>query len=109
MQNQSALSALILLAHYHGIAANPADILHRFADGKSEDLSLEQWLLAAKGLGLKAKFVSHKTERLHLLALPALVWCEDGRHFVVGQGGRRPLFGAGCRAGTAGSVGAGAV
>ena len=82
MQNQPALSALILLAHYHGIAANPADILHRFADGKSEDLSREQWLLAAKGLGLKAKFVSHKTERLHLLALPAF-WCRmpsrDGR------------------------------
>ena len=85
MQNQPALSALILLAHYHGIAANPADILHRFADGKSEDLSREQWLLAAKGLGLKAKFVSHKTERLHLLALPALVWCEDGRHFVLAK------------------------
>ncbi|CKK19040.1 ABC transporter family protein [Neisseria meningitidis] len=25
-----ALSALIILAHYHGIAANPADIQHEF-------------------------------------------------------------------------------
>ena len=53
-----ALSALILLAHFHGIAANPADIVHRFGSG-SADLSLDQWLLAAKSLGLKAKSVKH--------------------------------------------------
>lgn len=81
----SALSALILLAHYHGIAANPADILHRFsADGT--DLSQTEWLLAAKELGLKAKRVAHKhIDRLSLLSLPAMVWCEDGRHFVLAK------------------------
>ena len=84
-----ALSALILLAHFHGIAANPADIVHRFGSG-SADLSLDQWLLAAKSLGLKAKPVKHKAERLHLMALPVLVWREDGQHFVLAKidGGR---------------------
>ena len=78
-----ALSALILLAHYHGISANPADILHRYA--AAGDLSQTEWLLAAKDLGLKAKPVSHDVSRLHLLALPALVWREDGRHFVLAK------------------------
>ncbi len=78
-----ALSALILLAHYHGISANPADISHRYAAGG--DLSQTEWLLAAKDLGLKAKPVSHDLARLHLLALPALVWREDGRHFVLAK------------------------
>ena len=40
-----ALSALILLAHYHGISANPADILHRYA--AAGDLSQTEWLPAA--------------------------------------------------------------
>ena len=78
-----ALSALILLAHYHGISANPADLAHRYA--AAGDLSQTEWLLAAKELGLKAKAVSHDLSRLHLLALPALVWREDGQHFVLAK------------------------
>ncbi len=46
-----ALSALILLAHFHGVAANPADIAHRFA--RQDDLDVNEWLLAAKDLGLR--------------------------------------------------------
>ncbi len=80
-----ALSALILLAHYHGIAVNPADVLHRFS-GNGTDLDQSEWLLAAKELGLKAKAVAYgNIDRLHLLALPALVWCADGHHFVLAK------------------------
>ncbi|EJU56014.1 hemolysin B [Neisseria meningitidis 93004] len=50
-----ALSALIILAHYHGIAA--------------------------KSLGLKAKVVRQPVKRLAMVTLPALVWCDDGNHF----------------------------
>lgn len=78
-----ALSALMLLAHFHGVAANPADIAHRFMSG--DDLNVNEWLLAAKELGLKAKLVKHDIPRLSLLALPALVWRDDGQHFVLAK------------------------
>ncbi|WP_439144566.1 type I secretion system permease/ATPase [Snodgrassella gandavensis] len=78
-----AVSALVLLAHFHGMAVNPADIMHRYAE--QNDLKIEQWLLAAKDLGLKAKLVRHDIKRLPLLALPALVWREDGQHFILAR------------------------
>lgn len=78
-----AVSALVLLAHFHGLAVNPADIMHRYAE--QNDLKIEQWLLAAKDLGLKAKLVKHDIKRLHLLALPALVWRDDGQHFILAR------------------------
>ena len=81
---QPALSALIVLTHYHGIAINPADITHRFTE--STDLSMTEWLLAAKDLGLKAKRVHKKDiSRLKMLALPALVWRDDGQHFILAK------------------------
>lgn len=79
-----ALAALILMAHFHGVAANPADILHRFA-ANGQDLTETEWLLAAKELGLKAKPVKHDLARLHMLALPAVVWREDGQHCVLAK------------------------
>lgn len=82
-KNNIALSALVLLAHYHGIAVNPADITHKYTE--KEDLNVEQWLLAAKDLGLKAKLVKHRIERLSLVALPAVVWREDGQHFILAR------------------------
>lgn len=80
------LAALVLLAHYHGVAVNAADVAHRFASGDA-DLTQTEWLLAAKDLGLKAKVVRQNMARLHLLALPVLVWREDGQHFVLAKVG----------------------
>ncbi len=79
-----ALNALLVMAHYHGIATSGGDIMHRFSsDGK--DLSQQEWLLAAKDLGLKARVVSRKLSRLSLLTLPAVVWREDGEHFILAR------------------------
>ena len=78
-----AVTALILIAHFHGLAVNPADITHKYAE--KGDLNSEQWLLAAKDLGLKARLVKHNVERLHLVALPAVVWRDDGQHFVLAR------------------------
>ncbi|MBF7683988.1 type I secretion system permease/ATPase [Acinetobacter sp. B5B] len=79
-----ALIALMILAQYHGIAANMADIQHRFATNK-KGLDQTAWLLAAKELGLKARPTTQKIERLHLANLPALVWREDGQHFILAK------------------------
>lgn len=78
-----ALTGLIVLARYHGIAVNPADIVHRFM--VSDDLDEQTWLLAAKELQLKAKVVRQPLSRLAMAALPALVWREDGEHFIVAK------------------------
>lgn len=80
-----ALAGLIVLAHYHGIAANAADILHHFSDSQSADLSQTEWLLAAKKLQLKAKVVKQSVGRLPYATLPALVWCDDGSHFILAK------------------------
>ncbi len=80
-----ALSALIILAHYHGIAANPVDIQHEFCTSAQSDLNETQWLLAAKSLGLKAKVVRQPIKRLAMATLPALVWCDDGNHFILAK------------------------
>lgn len=80
-----ALSALIILAHFHGIAANPADILHRFSGSPNGDLSETEWLLAAKQLELKAKIVRQPLARLYMASLPALVWRDDGQHFILAK------------------------
>lgn len=79
-----ALNALLVMAHFHGIAVSKEDILHRFAENRQE-LSQNEWLLAAKALGLKARIVSRKLSRLPLLALPAVIWREDGQHFILAK------------------------
>ena len=79
-----ALNALLVMAHVHGVAASGEDLLHRFsANGK--DLNQEEWLLAARYLGLKVRAVSRSVSRLHLLALPAVVWQPDGQHFILAR------------------------
>lgn len=83
-QSSTALNALIIMAHYHGIAVNSADVLHQFSED-GHDLSQMQWLLAAKSLGLKVRVISAKLARLPLLALPAVIWREDGRHFILAR------------------------
>ena len=79
-----SLNALLVMAHYHGVAANGEDLLHRFA-GNGRDLDQEEWLLAARYLGLKVRVVSRSMKRLHLLALPAVVWRDDGKHFILAR------------------------
>jgi len=83
-QHDLAFSALTIIAHYHGVAANGEDLKHQFSDGNG-GLTTTQWLLAAKSLGLKAKLVRQDINRLHLISLPAVVWREDGEHFILAK------------------------
>lgn len=82
IQPDFSLSALVILAQYHGIAANLEDIKHQFSD-ETGSLSSTQWLLAAKSIGLKAKLINKKIDRLHLISLPAMVWSDAGEHFIL--------------------------
>lgn len=42
-------------------------------------------MLAAKHLGFKAKAMRKSVERLPFIHLPALVWRDDGQHFILAQ------------------------
>ncbi|WP_436859016.1 type I secretion system permease/ATPase [Citrobacter tructae] len=79
-----AINALILLAKYHGIAINAQDVMHRYS-GDERALTQEKWLLAAKDVGLKVKVVKKNPERLNKIPLPALVWNENGKHFILAK------------------------
>ena len=78
------LSGLVLLAQFHGLAADREQIKHQFAgdDGSLDESAL---LLAAKHLGLKAKIIGQPAGRLNLVALPALALAADGTHFLIAK------------------------
>lgn len=80
----TAIEALCLIAHFHGVAVNIEDIKHRY-DFEGVGLNQTQWLLAAKEVGLKAKVIKKKAERLEKIILPALVWSDEGNHFILAK------------------------
>ena len=68
----AALSALCALARFHQVAADPATLAHQLGLTPNQALTVDDLLLAAKHLGLKAKRSSSSVDRLGLLPLPAL-------------------------------------
>ena len=78
------LQGLVLLAQFHGVAADAAQLKHRF--GRSgERFDESTLLLAARQLDLKAKFVEVPLGRVGKVSLPALSWQPDGRHFIIAK------------------------
>lgn len=68
--NAPFLSALCVVARLHQVAASPDQLAHQLA--LSETPSVDDVVLAARHIGLKAKNVTFPLERLHLAPLPAL-------------------------------------
>ena len=92
-----ALHALCLIARLHHVAAEPAHLAHQLGWAPTHVPSTSDLLLAAKQLGLKAKFSRSSPDRLTLVALPALALIDDGvggqRVVVLAQcDGQRVLF-----------------
>ncbi|MCF5900762.1 type I secretion system permease/ATPase [Aeromonas veronii] len=78
------LVGLTLLAHFHGVAADSEQIKHQHGcEGKP--LSDVELLLAARGMGLKAKIVSQPVKRLSLTPLPAMALRQDGEHIIIAR------------------------
>lgn len=80
----SGLACLVVLARFHGVAADPAQLahLHR-VDGRPFDVT--SVLLAAKALRLKAKQIDSSVDRLMKLPLPAIAIGSDGEFFVLAR------------------------
>jgi subfamily B ATP-binding cassette protein HlyB/CyaB len=86
------LTALALIARMHGIAADVTQIRHRAGLGEVR-FSEAELLRAAKGLGLKARIVAVDPGRLEFLALPALCFDREQRHFILARlSGERALI-----------------
>ena len=67
----SALACLLMMARYHGIAADGDQIAHEFCP-PGQGLGTPELLLAARKLGLHAKAVQVAPERLGKTPLPAV-------------------------------------
>jgi subfamily B ATP-binding cassette protein HlyB/CyaB len=78
------LAALVLIARFHGIAADPTQLLHQ-SGLASERLSEADLLLAGKSLGLKVRAVTLPLERLGRTALPCLALDANGNHFIIAK------------------------
>ena len=79
-----ALAGLTLLAQFHGVPVDPAQLAHQFG-GTGEPFDETTLLLAAKQLGLKAKITAQPIERMAMATLPALALRPDGEHFIVAK------------------------
>jgi subfamily B ATP-binding cassette protein HlyB/CyaB len=77
------LAGFILLARFHGVAVDAAQLLHEF--GRDGQLDEQAVLLAAKSLGLKARFVEQPASRLPRTPLPALALRDDGKHVILAR------------------------
>jgi subfamily B ATP-binding cassette protein HlyB/CyaB len=74
----------VTLARFHGIAVDAAQLKHAAATG-AERFTGKDLVLSARGIGLKARIVPLKAERLANAPLPALVLDREGKHFVLAK------------------------
>ncbi|SPD62240.1 type I secretion system permease/ATPase [Cupriavidus neocaledonicus] len=90
--DDAGLAALVLIARFHGIATDAAQIRHAAALG-GESFSEADLVLAARGMGLKARAVALVADRLGKTPFPALVLDSAGRHFILaGSDGKTALI-----------------
>jgi subfamily B ATP-binding cassette protein HlyB/CyaB len=80
----TGLSALMIIARFHGVAANPEQIKHVFAVGAA-GMNTTDILRAAKELGLKAKAVNVKFERLQKIQLPAIAEMINKEYVIIAK------------------------
>ncbi len=80
----TGLSCLVIIAKFHGVATDPAQIKHAFAIG-SDGMNTIDILRAGKELGFKAKATTVKYERLQRLSLPAIIEINGNGQGAIGD------------------------
>src|SRR5579883_314040 len=80
--DDTGLASLVLLLRFHGIAAEPDQIRHRFG---GIAIGVAQMLRCAKDFGVKARLVSSSWQRLARLNLPAIAELRDGGFLIIGK------------------------
>jgi subfamily B ATP-binding cassette protein HlyB/CyaB len=78
----AGLAALVVIARFHGIAADASQLRHAVAlEGCA--FSEAQLVLAARQIGLRASAVKLEPERLAKAPFPVLALDRAGRHFIL--------------------------
>jgi ATP-binding cassette, subfamily B, bacterial HlyB/CyaB len=80
-----ALQALTLIARLHHVACDAAALLHQLGRSPHDPFVVDDLLLVAKQLGLRAKLSRTAPDRLTLTPLPALALMRDGTLVVLAQ------------------------
>ncbi|MBB3459031.1 subfamily B ATP-binding cassette protein HlyB/CyaB [Rhizobium sp. BK313] len=78
----AGLETFVLLLRFHGVAADPAQIKHRFGGA---EIGMLEMLRCSKDFELKARAVSSSWSRLAKTSLPAIAQRHDGSFFILGQ------------------------
>lgn len=80
----SGLLSLVLLARFHGVAADPDQLRHEFAVS-GQGFGRDEILFGARRFGLKVKRVRTRVDRLDQTPLPAIAQDVEGRFFIVAR------------------------
>ena len=80
----TGLIGLVMIARYHGMAMDPAQLAHELK-APGQPFAVPQILIAAKRAGLKAKLVTTEFARLKSTPLPALAIDTEGRAFIIAR------------------------
>lgn len=80
----TGLACLLVLARFHGIATDAAQLEHLYKEG-GKPFAVQEILLAAKALHLKAKQVDSDISRLAKLPLPAIAVDREGGFVVLAR------------------------
>ena len=78
----TGLSCLVLLARFHGRAAD-VDALRHGLGIAVDAASVDQIVRAGRKLGLKLRCLESSWQRLHRTPLPAIAEHRDGHFFVL--------------------------
>jgi subfamily B ATP-binding cassette protein HlyB/CyaB len=84
LSKDTGLHCLLLLARFHGVPADGAQLHHQFGE-TDKVLSDANLLRAAKHLGLKAARVRSRWGELGSIPMPAIAKRLDGRYVVVAK------------------------
>ncbi|MGA2045987.1 MAG: type I secretion system permease/ATPase, partial [Roseiarcus sp.] len=76
------LEAFVLLLRFHGIAADPQQIRHRFGGA---EVGITEMLRCSKEFELKARAVDSHWAQLARMSLPAIAQRRDGGFFILGK------------------------
>jgi ATP-binding cassette, subfamily B, bacterial HlyB/CyaB len=91
-----ALASLCTVARLHQVAADPETLLHRLGLAPSEPLAVDDLLRAAHLLGLRAKRIRSRIDRLAQTPLPALALMQASPDAATGDTGLQVLVLAQC-------------
>lgn len=80
----TGLVCLVMLARFHQVAVEPAQLAHEFGQA-GVALGPQELLLAAKKLGLKARSVLSSIDRINKTPLPAIAAELDGGFFILAK------------------------